>query len=1128
MFCEEEPEDIQKMPDQQTTQHSNPRMEHVEPIRKKSSRILIHCDELRIDKIELDDFCVGRVIDDHDYCSLVEIDSDIDSSDLDCDEKIVEIQKTNHESKIPEFDMQQSNETDCHETLKNIDMIDQIQNIDMIDQVHELSLPLDDNLNFVEYSIQENVEIEFDEGVANSVIVEKSGEVPHNPDDDSEVKMGPILENMDLNCGDVVDQSVHEHDYSLSSSIADDSGMESMDSILNESENSFMEGSSICTANKKSSSNSNANLSENCITRTAEPSTVTETQGNNKRKSSVLDADISEDNVESVDDLSTNPAKKSISSRKNRELLLCDESLIIEGDYENSRRVTRQLVKSHVEQPIKLIDVVPGKLVWGYFSTIWWPALIIKAEDVGMLDNPGKVWVYWIGDSQISELAHKNVDSFSNNLEERFDHLVTNSKSKMLNKKQKDGSCFQLIQLLKDRFTAGALVKPYTSWLKKNILPHRDELDELVFHPYPEKYLSCLDDYRKKNSEHTERYLRQQSRERLSKTVESKALPKRVEKLEKPIKEGGVNIMDQKPGMIIWAKMQGYSLWPCVIMDYQHLNRRQPNFAHQWVMWYGDYKFSQVDYRTVLTFPTGMEKMKSKIESMKDELFCKAVLQAFKDYCEPLEYLTELWTLKDVIHIFYDPNGIFKIKRSDLDQPNENDLYSKTIKKQLRKQINREPECEERKQKIIKCKDMQLALTEQVSLELLCITCFRTENLEKHPFFFASMCSECKDDFNPKIFAYGNDGKCFYCALCGGEDYIAMCDGMDCPRVFCTACIKHIICPESYEDILLRHPWYCFFCDPNQMVNSVLKIRKDWRKEMISIYRDNCEDNTRSDLERINCKRKIRVLSLFDGIGTGLVVLKKLNVEIECYYASEIDPDSIQVSFFNHGDEIIQLGDVRDIDEDKIKEIAPIDLLIGGSPCNELSLANPRRRGLDDPEGTGVLFYDYCRIKKLLKKHNKRRHLFWLFENVASMPKKFRMQINEHLGREPQFVDSADFSAQHRPRLYWGNIPWGPYEKIDVILQDMLRKKCNRQALVKKIMTVTTRQNSLNQTKENLKPVLMNGKKDGLWVTELEEIFGFPAHYTDANLQKTRRLQLIGKAWSVQTLTAILRPVFYF
>lgn len=55
----------------------------------------------------------------------------------------------------------------------------------------------------------------------------------------------------------------------------------------------------------------------------------------------------------------------------------------------------------------------------------------------------------------------------------------------------------------------------------------------------------------------------------------------------------------------------------------------------------------------------------------------------------------------------------------------------------------------------------------------------------------------------------------------------------------------------------------------------------------------------------------------------------------------------MQVTFFNHGNEVVQLGDVRGIDEKKIKEIVPIDLLIGGSPCNELSMANPKRRGLD-------------------------------------------------------------------------------------------------------------------------------------------------------------------------------------
>lgn len=49
----------------------------------------------------------------------------------------------------------------------------------------------------------------------------------------------------------------------------------------------------------------------------------------------------------------------------------------------------------------------------------------------------------------------------------------------------------------------------------------------------------------------------------LNKTVEAKIFPRKVEKPEKPIEEGGINIMDQKAGMIVWAKMQGYSLWPC-------------------------------------------------------------------------------------------------------------------------------------------------------------------------------------------------------------------------------------------------------------------------------------------------------------------------------------------------------------------------------------------------------------------------------------------------------------------------------------------------------------------------------------------------------------------------------------
>ena len=44
------------------------------------------------------------------------------------------------------------------------------------------------------------------------------------------------------------------------------------------------------------------------------------------------------------------------------------------------------------------------------------------------------------------------------------------------------------------------------------------------------------------------------------------------------------------------------------------------------------------------------------------------------------------------------------------------------------------------------------------------------------------------------------------------------------------------------------------------------------------------------------CRKPMRVLGLFDGIGTGLLVLKELGIEVETYVASEIDPDAIKVS----------------------------------------------------------------------------------------------------------------------------------------------------------------------------------------------------------------------------------------
>lgn len=412
----------------------------------------------------------------------------------------------------------------------------------------------------------------------------------------------------------------------------------------------------------------------------------------------------------------------------------------------------------------------------------------------------------------------------------------------------------------------------------------------------------------------------------------------------------------------------------------------------------------------------------------------------------------------------------------------------------------------------------------------MCLTKY-DDGTQEHPFFEGSLCEECSEIYKPCMFSYGDDGKCFYCTLCADSETVVVCDEYDCPRVYCTACLKYLICPEAYDEILMEDPWICFFCkdEPRLLSKSLMKPRLDWKQRITRLFRTNCD----TDWDQIrNCngkKKKMRVLSLFDGLSTGFLVLTKLGIEIEDYYASEIDPDAEMVSSAHFGEQIIRLGDVRKITETTIREIAPIDLLIGGSPCNDLSLANPNRLGLHDPNGSGILFFEYCRIMKLVNEANEGHHLFWLFENVASMPSKYRLEISKHLGREPDLIDSADFSPQHRPRLYWSNLPIASYFLSSQDLQNVLTPNCNRHALVKKIRTVTTKANSLKQGKALLKPVLMNNEKHMLWITELEEIFGFPRHYTDVNnLSITKRQRLIGKSWSVQTLTTIMRPLRYF
>jgi DNA-cytosine methyltransferase len=152
----------------------------------------------------------------------------------------------------------------------------------------------------------------------------------------------------------------------------------------------------------------------------------------------------------------------------------------------------------------------------------------------------------------------------------------------------------------------------------------------------------------------------------------------------------------------------------------------------------------------------------------------------------------------------------------------------------------------------------------------------------------------------------------------------------------------------------------------------------------------------------------MNVLSLFDGMSCGQIALKKLGIQVDNYFASEIDKHAIAVTMHNFPN-TIQLGDVTKV---FAKDLPKIDLLIGGSPCQGFSFAG-KQLNFDDPRSK--LFFEFVRLLEETKPK------YFLLENVL-MKKEYEQIITDHLGVEPIFINSALVSAQNRKRLYWTNI----------------------------------------------------------------------------------------------------------
>jgi DNA (cytosine-5)-methyltransferase 3A len=153
----------------------------------------------------------------------------------------------------------------------------------------------------------------------------------------------------------------------------------------------------------------------------------------------------------------------------------------------------------------------------------------------------------------------------------------------------------------------------------------------------------------------------------------------------------------------------------------------------------------------------------------------------------------------------------------------------------------------------------------------------------------------------------------------------------------------------------------------------------------------------------------MNVLSLFDWMSCWQIALERAWIKVDQYYASEIKKGWIVVTQHNYPN-TIQLGDVRNI---KAKDLPRIDLLIWGSPCQDLSIANRERKWLEWDKSW--LFREYVRLLKELKPK------YFLLENVKMTDENYEI-ISNTLWVYPVNINSSLVSAQQRNRFYRTNI----------------------------------------------------------------------------------------------------------
>ncbi|KAK0142653.1 DNA (cytosine-5)-methyltransferase 3A [Merluccius polli] len=337
-------------------------------------------------------------------------------------------------------------------------------------------------------------------------------------------------------------------------------------------------------------------------------------------------------------------------------------------------------------------------------------------------------------------------------------------------------------------------------------------------------------------------------------------------------------------GELVWGKLKGFSMWPGMVVP-SKTKSTAPGLRY--VEWFGDGMFSEIYTEGLSPFRAFTrcfcKNSYASLPTYKDAIY--QILELAGERCGKLFTAAaghkekELKLMLDWAQGGFLPTGPdgFTIPgntradqsmnqsdnaQSDYNPPLKRKHVSKAKANMLIVNYNREAmiqAVEDKRKKI------------QGTLELL--KQFIGEN------------------FSETLYRYDEDGYQSYCTVCCAGLEVILCSNASCCRCFCKDCINILVGQGTFDKLRDVDPWSCYMCTPSTCSGN-LKLRSDWSLKLQEFFVNNSamafEPHRVYPSISADRRRPIKVLSLFDGMATGYLVLKELGVKVERYIASEI------------------------------------------------------------------------------------------------------------------------------------------------------------------------------------------------------------------------------------------------